>query len=186
MSFCHKKKGMDRWTSQHPEPFWFKGHFGSRAILDQAILFKPLLLACRGRFVCCLFCFVFLRPFVSAASARCPTIGQVPGTEWVQILRGLRPPSVKWPRRVSSNSVSLANQEQRLAEAEEWCFPPSDPLAFEEAELSKAEHRLVALEQEAKTVLVSTPSSVDPSRVPPDVEAQSKKMQESSSRSSQH
>ena len=51
-------------------------------------------------------------------------------------------------------------------------------LAFEEAELSKAEHRLEALEQEAKTVPVSTPFSVDPSRVPPDVEAEFKKMQE--------
>ena len=49
---------------------------------------------------------------------------------------------------------------------------------FEEDELSKAEHRLVALQQEAKTVLVSTPFSVDPSRVPPDVEAEFKKMQE--------
>ena len=51
-------------------------------------------------------------------------------------------------------------------------------LAFEEDELSKAEHRLVALQQEAKTVPVSTPFTVDPSRVPPDVEAEFKKMQE--------
>ena len=51
-------------------------------------------------------------------------------------------------------------------------------LAFEEDELSKAEHRLVALQQESKTVPVSTPFSVDPSRVHPDVEAEFKKMQE--------
>ena len=72
-------------------------------------------------------------------------------------------------------------------------FPPrtisivSSVQFFEEDELSKAEHRLVALQQETKTVLVSTP--VDPSRVPPDVEAEFKKMQESShpsSRRSQH
>ena len=61
---------------------------------------------------------------------------------------------------------------------------------FEEDELSKAEHRLVALQQETKIVLVSLVSTpVDPSRVPPDVEAEFKKMQESShpsSRRSQH
>ena len=50
-------------------------------------------------------------------------------------------------------------------------------LVFEEDKLSKAEHRLVALQKEAKTVPVSTPFTVDPSRVPP-VEAEFKKMQE--------
>ena len=62
-----------------------------------AILFKPLLFARRGRFVC-LRCIDFLRPLVRLPHTMPRNHWQVPGTEWVQILRGPRPPSVKWPK----------------------------------------------------------------------------------------
>ena len=51
--------------------------------------------------------------------------------------------------RQSTKGVETAKAELAKAEAK---------LAFEEDELSKAEHRLVALQHEAKTVPVSTPS----------------------------
>ena len=65
-------------------------------------------------------------------------------------------------KRVETERKGVETAKAELAKAEA-------KLAFEEDELSKAEHRLVALQQEAKTVLVS-PFSVDPSRVPPRVQ----------------